>query len=752
MIMDFFKKQSIRNKVVIQVTSQVVIVSVLIIITMLFIVNKHLSEQTQALLSSKAKNIHEKIEQRIRYLVENTVLLTKNELMVNALTDTIGRKKYLTPLVENFMEGKDVTSLDVVDYDGRPIFQTQTNTPLYNKSKNLRTALALNQVTVYIQKSDKRIVVISPIEYYSTTQGAAIVVFDMASIARENLPLTKTLYMKLVRGEEIIFSNNYDPKLEYRSVVHYADDKMRTFKDLGIALEIGLPQNIYRAPINEAIVKLVIIGLLFIIISIFTSTMTANNITQPILELYRRVKASADDKDILCSPLGSDDEVEKLAKAFDERTLQLQYQVEHDALTSLPNRVLFMDRLHQAIKVAKRKKDKIAVLFMDLDRFKEVNDSFGHDFGDELLKIVSTEVKAHLRASDSIARLGGDEFTILLDHIKNTDAIVNIAQKIMQTFKEPFTIKNHKFFITCSIGIAIYPLNGETPDKLLKNADAAMYKAKDDGRNTYQFYIDEMTDKAYGRITLETQLRQALKNEEFEVYYQPQVDMGSEDIIGMEALIRWHHPEMGFVPPDKFIPLAEETGIIVEIDRWVMNSALEQFMKWKEDGLNPGILSLNLSMVQLNHEGFIDEVKRVMSLTNMPPKLLMFEVTESQIMKNPQQTIAKLENLKEIGVSLAVDDFGTGHSSLSYLKRLPIDKIKIDQSFVRDIPEDSDDMELTRAIIAISKSLKRSVIAEGVETYEQAQFLQENECIEAQGYLYHRPQNAQAITKLLVRE
>lgn len=228
--------------------------------------------------------------------------------------------------------------------------------------------------------------------------------------------------------------------------------------------------------------------------------------------------------------------------------------------------------------------------------------------------------------------------------------------------------------------------------------------------------------------------------------------MNSEDIIGMEALVRWHHPEIGFVPPDKFIPLAEETGIIVELDRWVMNSALEQFMKWKKDGFNPGILSLNLSMVQLNHEGFIDEVKRVISLTNMPPKLLMFEVTESQIMKNPQQTIAKLENLKEIGVSLAVDDFGTGHSSLSYLKRLPIDKIKIDQSFVRDIPEDSDDMELTRAIIAISKSLKRSVIAEGVETYEQAQFLQENECLEAQGYLYHKPQNARAITKLLAYE
>jgi len=752
MIRDYFKKQSIRNKVVIQVTAQVVTASVLIIIMVLFIVNKQLSEHTQTLLSNKAENIHEKIEQRIRYLVENTVLLTKNELMVNALTDSLGRKRYLPPLVENFMEGKNVTSVDVVDYDGRPIFQTQRNTPLYNKSKNLRAALVLNQVSVYIQKDDNKMVIISPIEYYSTTQGAVVVVFDIASIVKEHLPFDETLYMKLIKDNKPIFSYNYYPNIEYRSFTHYADDKTQMFKNLDVTLEIGLPEDIYRAPINEAIIKLVLLSFIFIVISIITSTITANRITQPILELYRRVKASGDNRDILCSPLGSNDELEKLAKAFDERTLLLRYQAEHDALTNLPNRVLFIDRLHQAIKIANRKDEKIAVLFLDLDRFKEVNDSFGHDFGDKLLKVVSKEIKSILRESDSIARLGGDEFSILLDRIKNEDAIVDIIQKIMHTFKEPFSIENHKFFITCSIGIAVYPLNGETPDELLKNADAAMYKAKDDGRNTYQFYIDAMTDKAYERITLETQLRQALKNEEFEVYYQPQVDMSSEHIIGMEGLVRWHHPEKGFVAPDKFIPLAEETGIIVELDRWVMKSAIEQFMKWRADGLNPGVLSLNLSMIQLDHEDFIDEVKKIISLTSMPAKLLMFEVTESQIMGNPEQTIVMLKKLKEIGLGLAIDDFGTGHSSLSYLKRLPVDKIKIDQSFVRDIPNDSDDMELTRAIIAIAKSLRRSVIAEGVETYEQAKFLQENDCVEAQGYLYHKPQDAKSVTKLLLKE
>ncbi|MDA3947194.1 MAG: EAL domain-containing protein [Helicobacteraceae bacterium] len=743
------KKLSIKNKVVFQIIGQVVAALLLIIVIVVFLADKILSEQTHSLLQFKAQTIHEKMEQRVKYLLENTVLLTSNELMINALTDSTGREKYLPSLVENFMEGKDVLALDVVDYGGKAIFQTQKQTPIYNQSSNLRAALVLKQLTAYIEENDDQMVVISPIEYYSTTQGAAIVLFDMAAIAKRNLPADERIYVRLLKDGKPIFSHNFNSQTLYRSYTNVPDDSTPTFKKLGISLEIGLPESVYSAPIKDSIVKLIIIGLIFIIISIITSTILANKITKPILELYRRVKASKNGDDVLCSPLGSHDELEDLAKAFDERTLLLQHQAQHDSLTSLPNRVLFIDRLYQAIKVAKRSQEKIAVLFIDLDRFKEVNDSFGHDLGDELLKKVSQQMEDTLRLSDSIARIGGDEFTILLDHITDENVIVDILVKLMDIYKEPFIINQHKFFITCSIGVALYPLNGTSPDELLKNADAAMYKAKDGGRNTYKFYIDKMTDKAYERITMETQLRQALAKEEFEVYYQPQVDMRSQTITGMEGLIRWNHPEMGFVPPDKFIQLAEEIGIIVEIDRWVMQTAVKQFMRWNTEGLNPGVLSINLSMIQLKHEDFIDAVKKTIFDTKITPKQLMFEVTETQIMQNPTQAILMLKELKELGVGLALDDFGTGHSSLSYLKRIPIDKVKIDQSFVRDIPEDSDDMELTRAIIAMSQSLRRKVIAEGVETSEQAQFLQENGCYEAQGYFYYKPQDVQSITKIL---
>lgn len=742
-------KQSIKNKVVFQITGHVVAALFIIIIAVIFLVNRLLGEQTQTLLEYKAQTFHEKIEQRLNYLLESSTLLTSNKLMVNALTDSQGREQYLPLLVKNFMEGKDVVSLDVVDFDGRAIFQTQKQTPIYNESSSLRTALALNQATISIRESDNNIVVISPIEYYATTQGAVIVVFDTASIVKRNLITDEATYVRLLRDGKSLFSQNFNPQTHYRSYKHEADSATPLFKEMGVALEIGLLESVYSSPIKNSIFQLIFIGLIFIAIAVITSTKTANNITKPILELYRRVKAAKEGESVLCSPLGSHDELDELARAFDERTFLLQHQAEHDFLTELPNRVLLISRLDHAIKEAHRNKEKVALLFIDLDHFKEVNDSFGHDFGNELIKDVSKQLHNMLSLDDTVARFGGDEFVILLDHIEDENIILHTAQKIMEIFKEPFEIRKHKFFISCSIGIALYPINGETSDVLLKNADAAMYKAKEEGRNKYQFYLNDMTERAYERITLETRLRQAIKNEEFEVYYQPQVAMDVNKIIGMEALIRWNNPEMGFIAPDKFIPLAEKSGIIVDIDRWVMKTAVGQFVKWNKEGLNPGVLSINLSVVQLSQDDFIDFVKKVIDDAKISAEQLMLEVTESQIMRNPKQAIAMLETLKDIGIGLALDDFGTGHSSLSYLKRIPIDKVKIDRSFISDIPQDSSSMELARAIIAMARSLKREVIAEGVETQEQAQFLQENGCLEAQGYLYYKPQNAQNIAKIL---
>ncbi|MBN2782090.1 MAG: EAL domain-containing protein [Campylobacterales bacterium] len=743
-------KKSIRSKLVFANSALIAVAIAIMTIVVVVLVEKQIQKQTYTLLQSKAHILQNNLEKRISYLVENTKLLTTNELMINAFTDYDGRKNYLPKLVTNFMRGKDVVSLNVVDFDGKAIFQTQKNIPHYNESSQLRIALAVGETSIYLQKEDKELVVVSPIKYYETTQGAVVVVFDIAAIAKRNLATQQDGFIRLLDKTDVLFEYNFDKNQSYKIYIHKPESQdMPFFKQLGIILEVGIPYSIYNAPIKEAILILVLIGIIFIGISVFVATIIAKNITRPILKLHKRVKASNDDNNILCSPLGTNDELEDLAIAFDERTLKLQYQAQHDALTKLPNRILFIDRLKQAIKIRDEKGDHLAVLFIDIDRFKEVNDSFGHTFGDMLLKVVSDKMESNISLSNSIARLGGDEFLILIDHFKDEKTLIDVIQKITSVFKEPITIEHHQFYITISMGIAIYPLHGKDADALIKNADAAMYRAKNEGRNTYKFYTDDLTTKALQRITLETQLREAVKNDEFEVYLQPQIDMRDSKIIGMESLVRWNHPKFGLVPPSEFIPLAEETGIIIDIDKWIMKNAMKQFSTWIKDGYNPGVLSLNLSMIQLNHEDFISFVKESIKASDINVSSLMFEITETQIMRNPEHSIIVLNQLKSLGVRLAIDDFGTGHSSLSYLKRLPVDKIKIDQSFVRDIPADKDDMELTKAIIALSSSLKLELIAEGVETKEQAEFLVENGCYEAQGYLYYKSMKVVDVDKIL---
>ena len=744
--------KSIRGRVILKVSGLIALAMLFITLMVALLVYQQMGEQMQTLLQSQTYATQQRLEQRLRYLAENTVLLTKNEFMINALIDAGGRETYLPPLVENFMEGKDVVSLSVVDFDGRPIFKTQKEIPQYNSSAELRAALAQGQVTSYIQPTDHQMVLVAPIEYYATTQGAVVVVFDLPAIVNRNLPEEKHAYIRLVKTGETVYTHGFDPSEHYRVLTLEPSTQTHQLLELGLALELGLPENIYSAPVKAAVVKLLLIAAIFIAAGLLLSIMMANSITRPILELYRRVTASTPKNYVPCSPIGTDDELEALARAFDERSLMLQYQAEHDALTDLPNRVLFLDRVKQSIRFAEREGSKLAVLFLDLDRFKEVNDSLGHDIGDVLLRDVSIMLHESLRSSDTIARMGGDEFAILIDRIEDEDIVVDIIQKIMQRFREVMPVEKFQLYVTCSIGATLYPDNGETPELLLKNADAAMYRAKAEGRNTYQFYTQDMTEKAYERVMMETELRRAIAQEEFEVHYQPQTDMRTGGIIGMEALIRWRHPESGLIPPFKFIPLAEETGLIIEIDRWVMRTAMAEYVSWKRAGLEPGKLSLNLSLLQFQGDDFIDAVADAIDATNFSPTELAFEVTETQIMKNPDRTIRMLDRLKAFGIGIAVDDFGTGQSSLSYLKRLPVDKVKIDQSFVRDIPDNEDDVKLTKAIIAMAKSLKLDVIAEGVETRAHAEFLTTHGCFEAQGYYYFKPQPARDIISLLTSQ
>ena len=418
---------------------------------------------------------------------------------------------------------------------------------------------------------------------------------------------------------------------------------------------------------------------------------------------------------------------------------RIEHLAHYDVLTDLPNRVLFNERCEHALSRARRDKHQLVVMFLDLDRFKHINDSLGHPVGDRLLQQVAQRLNALIREEDTVARLGGDEFVVVLEDVLDTNVIAPVAEKILAAFNEPFDLKDNHLHVSSSIGIAIYPDDGGDVTTLVRNADAAMYRAKESGRNNYQFYTEEMTTTAHARVLLESNLRQAVEQQQLVLHYHPQFDLTCGQMTGAEALVRWHHPEMGLVAPDRFIPLAEETGLILSIGEWVLRDACTQAKQWLDEGRSFGTIAVNVSGHQIERGDIVELVRQVLWETRLPAALLELEITESFIMKHPDDAISTLGALKKLGVSLAIDDFGTGYSSLSYLKRLPIDKLKIDRSFVNDVPDGPADAAITRAVIALGKGLSLSVIAEGVENEAQRGFLENEGCNEAQGFLYSQP-------------
>jgi len=441
--------------------------------------------------------------------------------------------------------------------------------------------------------------------------------------------------------------------------------------------------------------------------------------------------------------------LKKSMSTLNKQKEQLEYQANYDTLTNLPNRILFMDRLQQAMSSADRYDKKVALLFIDIDHFKEINDSLGHHIGDKLLVDFSNRIKNKIRKSDTISRLGGDEFCIILNNIKDIDFITNFIIESMKVINDPFIVNGRKLHVGMSVGVSIYPNDGLSANTILKNADAAMYRAKESGRGTYFFYDEAMTQRAMERVFLETELRKAVVEDEFVVYFQLQIDAKKNRVVGMEALVRWNHPTMGLLLPDKFIPIAEVTGLIVDIDRIVIKKALLQFKEWSNSGLNPGKLAVNLAIKQIESDDFIEFIENLLNKEHYNYKDIEFEVTESQIMNNAEKSIKTLQKLSDKGISLAIDDFGTGYSSLAYLKRLPIKKLKIDKSFVDNLPDDPEDLAISKTVINLCKSLGLKVIAEGVETEAQKEFLVNNGCKFIQGYLYSKPLSVDDMTKYL---
>lgn len=423
---------------------------------------------------------------------------------------------------------------------------------------------------------------------------------------------------------------------------------------------------------------------------------------------------------------------------------QIEYQAYHDALTGLPNRRLFRDRLTVALAHARRMKHPLAVMFLDLDRFKVVNDTLGHSTGDELLKTVGTRLQASLREEDSIARMGGDEFTILLADLKTTDDSAKIAQKVLDTVAQPLKVDGTELFVTTSIGIALFPSDGDTAEALLANADHAMYRAKDAGRNSYQMFTPAMNNRALERLSLENDLRHALDRGELELHYQPQINIASGRVTGVEALLRWNRPGFGLVGPKDFIPIAEETQLIVPIGEWVLREACRQARDWRS--IRPGgfRMAVNLSPRQFQHSDLPHVIASALELSGIAPHDLELEITESLAMQNTTRTIATLQRLREMGVQIAIDDFGTGHSSLNYLRSFPIDSVKIDQEFVQEIEGSEADRAIVSAVIGMARGLRLRVTAEGVETEGQLAFLREQGCEDVQGFLFGEPVPASA--------
>lgn len=431
---------------------------------------------------------------------------------------------------------------------------------------------------------------------------------------------------------------------------------------------------------------------------------------------------------------------------------KMTYLAEHDYLTDLPNRLLLTDRITQAISAAKRRGSKLAILFFDIDHFKRVNDTLGHEVGDQLLKVLSKKLQMCIRASDTLSRQGGDEFVVLLPELTDDAVPAEIAQKILFSIKDPISIANHELFITASIGIAVYPDDGDNVDVLTRHADAAMYHAKNSGRNNYQFFTKEMSARVAAQLTMENSLQKAISNNELLLFYQPKVSIKTGKIIGAEALIRWVHPQWGMMMPDRFIKIAEDSGLIRDIGHWVLREACTQNKKWQDSGLPEIPIAINVSVVELHHAHFTQEVTKVLLQTGLQPYHLELEVTESVAIQSEVTVINDLNKLKEMGVRLSVDDFGTGYSSLSYLKLLPVNTIKIDKSFIRDIQVDANDAAIVTAIIKMSQSLGLTVIAEGVETQAQLEFLQSHDCDEMQGYLFSRPLPADEFAALLAQQ
>ncbi|WP_051298392.1 bifunctional diguanylate cyclase/phosphodiesterase [Marinobacterium litorale] len=753
---------SLKRRLILKVAGFVALAMAVTTLAVVTVMRQELSYQARQLLEESARSSAIQLENRIAYLIEATGRLADNPFMINGLIDENARRRDLPKLIDNFAKGTSLNAVALLDYDGEAVFQAQQWLPRFNESTELRAALAMGNTAIYTDASSAQLFIITPITYYQTTQGALVAGFDMQTLVSTHAARDSNAYLNIVReGGEPLLSFNYDRQLSYINTELHPFERTPFLQQLDLYIESGIPQEQFDAVIGNTLSRFIGIGLILTLASALLAAAIGQGIAKPVLELYRRVRAIPVRE---CSPLGTGDELESLAVAFDQRTRDLQqaqqeleserdrfrYEATHDALTGLPNRLNCERQLMESVAHRTTQREPLALIYIDLDRFKLINDSLGHPVGDQVLKTVSQRLQLQLQSTgDRLFRHGGDEFMLLSSLKEGEEKVHHLLGQIVKALSKPVRMGEHDLDVSASIGVTFFPTHGEKTETLIRNADTAMYRAKSAGGGCYRVYEAGMSEQAYDRLEVETGLRRAIERRELVVHYQPQVDMLSGAVIGSEALVRWQHPGKGMIPPGAFIPIAEETRLIVDIGDYVLREACQQQARWFRQGWDPGRVSVNLAGAQILNPALPDQVRAILDETGCQPHWLELEVTESFIMHDPAAAIPTLKRLREQGISLAIDDFGTGYSSLAYLKRLPVTRLKIDQSFVRNAVIDPEDVSIIEVITALANKLELDLIAEGVETESQKALLIELGCHNAQGYLYGRPGAPESLEPLL---
>ena len=649
------------------------------------------------------------------------------------------------------MEGRTVVSEPVISKTtGNRIVVVAV--PIKNEKREIIGLIggAINLIKLYQFVDSSEFGNEDSYSYIIDKNGTIISHPDKSYIMRQNISVKSSVVEdSIVKASQVIL-NNHHGLVEYthnnKKGLNYFDTIPNT-DDWKIVIRI--PLEYLETPLDNANRDLTLIGLIGLLISVILAIFVSRSISRPIIELSNTFTKAANGDLNVRALNNSKDEIGQAAQGFNKMMNTISNLTFYDTLTALPNKLLFMDRLDHEIADCNRNNCKLAIIIFDIDKFENINNALGHSAGDKLLKLLAVEIKEYLSENEIACRLGDDRFAILLPNNPHETYAIRTSIRLLEMMKQPWNIDNHNLYLTSSLGIAFYPNDGEDGEALLKNSSSAMLKAKKSSHSNYQLYDSKAGSKLLDLIELDNYMHQALENNEFILHYQPQVDISTGKIIGSEALIRWNNPKLGMISPDKFIPLAEENGLIVPIGDWVLHTACIQNKKWMDMGYDPIYISVNISAVQISQSDFIEKVSLILEETKLDPKYLELEITERIAMEDTETRITMLETLRGMGLRIALDDFGTGYSSLNYLRRFQITTLKIDQSFTKELASSTKDAAIVSTILAIGQNLNLTVTAEGVETKEQLEILREKKCDSMQGYLFSRPVPCDEFEELL---